>query len=206
LLVPGGLALSDSEKAEALTDSVKAQFQSLNDPSSPAGIEKVDELVRAYEYAFASEPKLTSPSEVEGVTKGLKSVNTQGPNGVPNRALKHLNKRDITVITNLFNALLHRQYFPPAWKHALVISILKPGKDPTLTSSYRPIILLNKVGMLFEKILLTRVLREVNERGLLRNDQFEFRLRHSTALQLESLVERVIRIFSEGHRPVPFSW
>jgi hypothetical protein len=57
LLVPGGLALSDSEKAEA-------QFQPVNDPSSPAVIEVINEAMRAYEYATASEPKLTSPSEV----------------------------------------------------------------------------------------------------------------------------------------------
>jgi hypothetical protein len=55
-----------------------------------------------------------------------------------------------------------------------VVSILKPGKDPTLPSSYRLISLLDMVGKLFEKILLTRVLRQINERGLLRDEQFGF--------------------------------
>jgi hypothetical protein len=40
-------------------------------------------------------------------------------------------------------------------------------------------------------ILLTRVFKEVNERGLLRDEQFGFRPRHSTALQLARFVERV---------------
>jgi hypothetical protein len=62
--VPGGLALSDSEKAEALADSLEAQFQPMNDPSDPAVIEMVFEAMRSYEYAPASEPKLASPSEV----------------------------------------------------------------------------------------------------------------------------------------------
>jgi hypothetical protein len=57
--------------------------------------------------------------------------------------------------------------------------------------------ILNAVGMLFEKILLTRVLREVNERGLLRDGQFGFRPRHSTSLQMARLVERVNRNFDE---------
>jgi hypothetical protein len=78
-----------------------------------------------------------------------------------------------------------------------VISILKPGKDPTVPSSYRPISLLETVGKLFEKILLARVLREVNERGLLHDEQFGFRPRHSTTLQLACLVERVNRNFHE---------
>jgi hypothetical protein len=55
-----------------------------------------------------------------------------------------------------------------------VVSILKPGKDITLFSSYRPISLLDTVGKLFEKILHTRALREANDRGLLRDEQFGF--------------------------------
>jgi hypothetical protein len=78
-----------------------------------------------------------------------------------------------------------------------VISILKPGRDSTLPSSYTHISLLDTVGKLFENILLTRVLREVNEHGLLRDEQFGFRSRHSTALQLARLVERVNRNFDE---------
>jgi hypothetical protein len=69
------------------------------------------------------------------------------------------------------------------------------SKDPTLPSSYRPINLLDTVGKLFEKILLTRVLREVKERGMLRDEQFGFR--HSTAPQLARLVEKVNRNFHE---------
>jgi hypothetical protein len=53
-----------------------------------------------------------------------------------------------------------------------VSPILKPGKDPTQPSSYRPISLLDTVGRRFEKILLTRVLREVKELGLLGDEKF----------------------------------
>jgi hypothetical protein len=174
LLVPGGMALSDSEKAESLADSLESQFQPVNDPSSPAVVEVVNEAMRAYEYAPASQPKLTSPSEVLEAIKGLKVDKAPGPNGVPNRAGRHRPKRAITFLTKLFNAVLRRQYIPSAWKHVRVLSILQPGKDPTLPSSYRSISLLDTVGKLFEKILLARVLREVNERGLLRDEQFGF--------------------------------
>jgi hypothetical protein len=43
-----------------------------------------------------------------------------------------------------------------------VISILKLGKDPTKPSSYRSVNLLETVGKLFEEILLSSVLWEVN--------------------------------------------
>jgi hypothetical protein len=87
------------------------------------------------------------------------------------------------------------QYFPAEWKYARVFSILKPGKDLALPSSYRPISLLDTIGKLFEKILLSRILKEVSERGLLRDEQFGFRPEHTTSLQLARLVERVTRNF-----------
>jgi len=78
-----------------------------------------------------------------------------------------------------------------------VTSILKPGKDPALPSSYQPISLLDAIRKLFEKILLSRILHEVSERGLMRDEQFGFRPRHSTSLQLARLVERITRNVGE---------
>jgi len=78
-----------------------------------------------------------------------------------------------------------------------VTSILKPGKDPALPSSYRPISLLDSIGKLFEKIILAKILHEVSERGLMRDEQFGFRPRHSTSLQLARLVERITKDFGE---------
>jgi hypothetical protein len=50
---------------------------------------------------------------------------------------------------------------------------------------------------LFETILLTRILHEVGERRLLRNEQFGFRSRHCTSLQLSRLFESITRSFGE---------
>jgi hypothetical protein len=68
------------------------------------------------------------------------------------------------------------------------MSILKSGNDPAQPSSYWPISLLDTIGKLFES-LLTRILYEVGESGLLRDEQFGFRPIHSTSLQLARVVE-----------------
>ena len=78
-----------------------------------------------------------------------------------------------------------------------MFSILKPGKDPALPTSYRPIRLLDTFGKLFEKILLCRILHEVSTRGIQRDELFGFRPEHSTALQLPRLAERVSRNLGE---------
>jgi hypothetical protein len=47
LFTPGGIAVWDSGKAEAIADSLEAQFQTVNDPSAPALIEIIDEKMLA---------------------------------------------------------------------------------------------------------------------------------------------------------------
>jgi len=61
---PGGIALSDSEKAEALADSLETQFQPVTDPSFPAVMEMVDVALRSYCLTPVSEPNLANTDEV----------------------------------------------------------------------------------------------------------------------------------------------
>jgi hypothetical protein len=72
-------------------------------------------------------------------------------------------------VVSLLKAIFQTQYFPTAWKHARVFSILKPEKDPALPSSYWPISLLDTIGKLLEKILLSKIVYEVSGRGPLRD-------------------------------------
>jgi len=113
---------------------LEAQFQPVNDPSVPAVIEVVNEAMRACCFAPASEPKLTNPKEVQDAIRSLKVGKTPGPDGIPNRALKHLPLSAVSLLVVLFNAIFRTQYCPASWKHARVFSILKLGKDcPHLT-------------------------------------------------------------------------
>jgi hypothetical protein len=198
LVTPGRIAFSDSEKAEALADNLETQYQQVTDPSVPAVIETVNVWLSSYFMAPASEPKLTNPEEVHEAIRGLRVGKAPGPNGIPNRALKHLPQRAVSLLVLIFKAILLSRHFPTACKHVrVVISILKSGKDPALPSSYRPFSLLDNIGKLFGNILLARILHEVNVRGLMRVKQFGFRPKHSTSQQVARLVERINRNFGE---------
>ena len=99
-------------------------------PSDPATIEMVDVALRAYSFAPASEPKLTNPDEVQEAIRGLKLGKAPGPDGIPNRSLKHLPLRAISLLVTIFNAVLTIQYFPAEWKHARVFYILQQENNP----------------------------------------------------------------------------
>ena len=111
LVTSGRIALSDSEKAEALAGNLEAQFQPVTDPSIPAVIEKVDVALRSYLMTPASEPNLTNPEEVQGVIRDLKVSKASGLNGVPIRALKHLPQRAVSLLVLIFNAILITHHF-----------------------------------------------------------------------------------------------
>ena len=159
---PGGIALSDSENAEDFADILDIQFQPVTDPSVPTVIEMVGVALRSYFLPPASEPKLTNPNKVQEVIMGLKFSKAPCRNGIPNRALKRLPQGALSLLVQTFNALLLTHHFPSVWKHARVISILKPGKDPALASSYRPISLLDTIGKLFQNIIFARILHVVS--------------------------------------------
>jgi hypothetical protein len=75
----GGIALSDFEEAEALADSLEAQFQPVTVPSVPDVIELVDMELELYFQTTESEPKLTNPDEVQAVVGGLKWARLWAP-------------------------------------------------------------------------------------------------------------------------------
>ncbi|GFW25891.1 RNA-directed DNA polymerase from mobile element jockey [Trichonephila clavipes] len=103
----------------------------------------------------------------------------------------------IFQLTNLINNILHTGHFPRAWKTATVIPIIKPGKDPTLTTSHRPISLLPVLSKLAEKIILNRLINHL-QNNILIPQQHGFRANLSTSHQLLRVVEYVKTGFAEN--------
>jgi len=59
-----------------------------------------------------NEPNLTNPFEFQEVIRGFKVSKAPGPNGFPNRALKHLPQRAVSHLVQIFNAILLTHHFP----------------------------------------------------------------------------------------------
>ena len=76
----------------------------MTDPSVPAVIEMVHVALRSYFMTPANEPNLTNPNEVHEAIRGLKVSKVSVPNGISNRALKHLLKLAFSLLAHIFNA------------------------------------------------------------------------------------------------------
>ncbi|GFS91128.1 probable RNA-directed DNA polymerase from transposon X-element [Trichonephila clavipes] len=83
------------------------------------------------------------------------------------------------------------RYFPNAWKTAVIIPILKRGKNPKLADSHRPISLLPILSKLAEKIISTKLNDFLERENILTPEHHGFRPRLSTSHQLLRLVEYI---------------
>ena len=68
--------------------------------------------------------------------------------------LKELPHKGFRALTQIYNANLRLEYFPRYWKIGQIIMTVKPGKDPTEVTSYRPISFLPLLSKILEKLLL----------------------------------------------------
>jgi len=85
------------------------------------------------------------------------------------------------------------------FKQARVIMILKPGKQPTEFTSYRPISLLPIISKILEKLLLHRLLSNPHSQDWIPSHQFGFRKAHSTIQQCHHLTT-IINKTLEDHQ------
>ncbi|KAJ0172262.1 hypothetical protein K1T71_012235 [Dendrolimus kikuchii] len=135
------------------------------------------------------EPHSISEGELDVALDRLRGRKTApGPDGVPGRLLflaaKHLRGQ----LRELFEACIRAGRLPSQWKEGRLCLIPKGGRPPNDPSAFRPIVLLNEVAKVFEKILAERLVKHLDtvEPGL-SETQFGFRRRRSTMDAFETL-------------------
>lgn len=98
--------------------------------------------------------------------------------------LKHLMKKHpdaVIAILALFNACVTFGTHPPIFKASHTVIIPKPNKsDYSRAKAYRPIVLLNCIGKLLEKIIAKRMQFDGQAAGILHPCQFGGTMQHST--------------------------
>uniref|UniRef100_A0A8C5MSB1 Reverse transcriptase domain-containing protein n=1 Tax=Leptobrachium leishanense TaxID=445787 RepID=A0A8C5MSB1_9ANUR len=103
---------------------------------------------------------LGSSITVEELVSALKHVKPHkcpGPDGLPVEYLKLLQPELLPHLLATFNSLLSEGTLHSSALAATITLIPKPGKDPLLPSSYRPISLLNTDVKLLARILASRL-------------------------------------------------
>ena len=118
-------------------------------------------------------------SEFNHVLRNHKNT-APGEDKIVYQMIKNSNKNTKEFILKFFNKIWVTGVIPKAWKHAIVIPILKPGKDPNQPSSFRPISLTSNLCKLLEKIINTRLTWYLRKNKLITKYQFGSQNQRST--------------------------
>jgi len=146
---------------------------------------------------FQCTPRAFHISEVEFNIKKNTPKKSPGFDLTTTEVFKHLPRRTIIFLTQIYNSMHHLSYFPILWKYSIIILILKPKKPADCPSSYRSISLLPIFSKLFEKLLFKRILLIIDEAKILPDSQFSFRNSHSTIHQIHRLVDKITYALKE---------
>ena len=105
--------------------------------------------------------------------------------------LQHLPKNGIKSLLSLYNEVWKKGTMPQAWRHSIIIPVLKAGKEKQKVSSHRPISLTNTLGKVMEKLISTRLMYFLEKNKLLSNVQTGFRKGRSTIDHLIRLQDTI---------------
>ena len=103
-----------------------------------------------------------------------------GIDGIPYIMIRQLSEENLKYILQFYHRIFLKHEFPQKWKEAVIIPILKPGKDSTRCSSYRPIALISCLSKILEKILNKRLMWYLEKHNLIDKSQCGFRQGRST--------------------------
>ncbi|KAJ0175856.1 hypothetical protein K1T71_009015 [Dendrolimus kikuchii] len=127
----------------------------------------------------------------------LKAKNAApGLDGIPGRAWVLSYDALEPRLMRLFGACLEQGQFPQRWKTGKLVLLRKEGRPADSPSAYRPIVLLDEVGKLFERIIVDRLVQHLSTTGPdLADNQFGFRTGCSTidaVMRLRGLAEEAV--------------
>ena len=134
--------------------------------------------------------------ELQEAIDKLEVKSTHGVDNITNLFLKKLPVKHHPALLNIFNKSWRKAEIPEEWKLAHIITFPKPGRDPTLESSYRPISILSCLGKTLERMIVARLHFYLESKDLLHNYQFGFRPNRSTLdplLLMEHDIQNALR-------------
>lgn len=193
-----GELVSKSQKVNALVKQFKSVSSSEND------CHEFREYKQVFETNFMPEMSsamLESSLEINtAITHDeLKAAISRTHNSAPGadelcyEMFKHMPDSSLAVIRELLNLSWCSGSLPTTWRYAIIVPVPKPGKDPSLPASYRPIALTSNLCKIMERIVTNRLNYYLERNELLTHIQSGFR-------KGRSCIDQHVRLETEAQK------
>lgn len=141
--------------------------------------------------------KLTTPSEVESVIRGLKNTHTTGYDDISTKIIKIVATLISGVLSHTLNLCIQQGVFPKKLK----VTIIKPlykKKERNNMAHYRPIAKIPVFSKIFEKIIHKSLYSFLERYHLLKDNQVGFRKNKSINLAIYNFLQQVNTGIDQG--------
>jgi hypothetical protein len=112
--------------------------------------------------------------ELEVQIRKLKRKKAPGRDGIQIESWIYGTEREVDRLLEVMNGVWKGEGFPQEWKEGIICPMYKKGEKNT-ASNYRGITLLNTAYKVYAMIVEERLMKEMNERGVLPDGQAGFR-------------------------------
>ena len=155
------------------------------------------------ELLLCAPPSFT-PAELDIGIRVLKNGKAPGLDDIQTELIKQFGPKARDWLHRFYNNCTETKKIPKIWQQANVVALLKPGKDPSVAKSFRPISLLCHTYKLFERLILNRIAEHVDAQFI--PEQAVFRPGKSCTSPLLNLTEHIEDGYDSAWSPVLFSW
>ena len=146
-----------------------------------------------------------------------KTSNTSpGEDSIQAKMVQKLPPETLELLLKIYNKIWSTGVIPVSWNSSIIVPVAKPGKDPQIATSYRPIALTSVLCKIFERMVNLRLVYYMESNELISAGQFGFRkniscldplLRLSTYIQ-DGFVQgkHTIGVFFDIEKAYDMTW
>ena len=128
---------------------------------------------------------------IETINNYIINKKATGPNSIPAFILQLITPSIAEPLSDIINISFSQGKYIDFLKISRIIAIYKEKGDNLMAKNYRPISLLPNINKIFEKIMHKRVYEFVEDKNILYELQFGFRMFHSTQHALIDITEDI---------------
>ncbi|GBM82343.1 Putative protein in type-1 retrotransposable element R1DM [Araneus ventricosus] len=165
--------------------NTKANFM-LNSFFPDYALDEFDDLV----FSSQSLREITI-LEIDDLFKNLKGGKAPGLDRIDYNIWLQLFKLNKNFFCDIINVCFRFSYFPITLRNSKVFFLLKPGRDPSVPNSYRPICLLPTLGKIIERLFITQFNEFISLHSLVHPHQFGFRELSNCEVAVNHLVTKI---------------
>ena len=142
-----------------------------------------------------------TPGDIINIMNKMKGKSSTGHDSISSKLLKSVRGEIAYPLSVAIHSSLATGIVPDILKLVKVIPLYK-AKDRQLLTNYRPISRLPSLSKVLEKAVHHKLMRFLNDNGLLYESQYGFRKHHNTIHSVTELVHNIIHGYEKGEMTI----